>query len=247
MTHPAPLELSVVIPVYNEEGSLRELVAEVEPIVREITPEYEILLVNDGSTDGSADVLAELCAENGRVVVYRLDRNHGISCALHAGFMNARGRLIASLDADLQNDPADIPKLIDALEQGADLVCGWRRDRQDPLIKRISSKIANGWRMWKTGDPIHDVTCPLKAFRREVRHEYFPFNGMHRFIPTLVALAGYKVVEIPVNHRARLHGESKYGVWNRLFRGLRDLRAMRWMQQQRMTYRATRVGDGDSA
>jgi glycosyltransferase involved in cell wall biosynthesis len=245
-TSPEPVRLSVVVPVFNEEGSLRELAAELEPAVRAVAAgrTYEILYVDDGSSDGSAAILAELARANPRVAVWRLDRNHGLSSALHAGFNRARGELIATLDADLQNDPADLAKLVQAIEGGADMACGWRRDRHDPFVKRASSKIANWWRNRKTGSSIHDVTCPLKVFRREVREVFYPFHGLHRFLPTLAAMAGHKVVEIPVNHRARRHGTSKYGVWNRVFRGMRDVRAIRWMQDRRMTYRAAPVPPG---
>jgi glycosyltransferase involved in cell wall biosynthesis len=235
------VELSIVVPVFNEEGSLRELLAEIEPVVRAIAADHEIVFVDDGSRDGSPAVLDELRRANPRVVVWRLDRNHGLSSALHCGFNRARGRVIGTLDADLQNDPADLPRLWDAIAKGADMACGWRQKRQDPFVKRVSSKVANAFRSRRTGDGIHDVTCPLKMFRREVASVFFPFTGLHRFLPTLAKAAGYKVIEIPVNHRARKHGESKYGVRNRLFRGLRDLRAVKWMLDQRMTYEATRV------
>ena len=235
------VELSVVLPVFNEEGSLRPLHAELSPIAASISPDYEIVYVNDGSRDGSAAVLAEIAASDPRVVVFALDRNHGLSSALHAGFNRARGRLIASLDSDLQNDPADLPRLVAELRAGADMACGWRTERDDPWIKRVSSRIANGWRMSRTGSQIHDVTCPLKAFRREVVRVFHPFDGMHRFLPTLAETAGFRVVEIPVGHRPREHGVSKYGVWNRLFRGLSDLRAVKWMMKRTMTYSCARV------
>ena len=237
------VELSVVVPVFNEEGSLAALLAEIEPVVRSITPDHEIVFVDDGSRDGSAAILDAMARENPRVVVWRLDRNHGVSAALHCGFNRARGRVIAALDADLQNDPADIPKLYAAVNGGVDMACGWRQVRQDPFVKRASSRIANAFRSGCTGDGIHDVTCPLKVFRREVVSVFHPFMGLHRFLPTLAQASGFKVVEIPVSHRARLHGESKYGVWNRLLRALRDLGAVKWMLARRMTYVATRVGD----
>ena len=242
------VELSVVVPVYDEEGSLAQLLAEIEPVARSITERYEILFVDDGSRDGSAEILDAMQRANPRVAVWRLDRNHGLSSALHCGFHRARGRVIATLDADLQNDPADIPKLYAAVATGADMACGWRRVRQDPFVKRVSSRIANAFRSSRTGDGIHDVTCPLKVFRAQVREVFYPFTGLHRFLPTLAQAAGFKVVEVPVGHRARLHGASKYGVWNRLFRGLRDLRAVKWMLERRMTYRAERAGGrGDAA
>jgi glycosyltransferase involved in cell wall biosynthesis len=236
------IELSVVVPVFDEEGSLAALLAEIEPVARSITPDHEILFVDDGSKDGSAAILDAMARANPRVVVWRLDRNHGLSSALHCGFTRARGRVIATLDADLQNDPADIPQLYAAVRDGVDMACGWRQVRQDPFVKRASSRIANAFRSGRTGDGIHDVTCPLKVFRREVVQVFHPFTGLHRFLPTLAQAYGFRVTEIPVSHRARLHGESKYGVWNRLFRGLADLRAVKWMLERRMTYKATRVG-----
>lgn len=239
------VEFSVVVPVYNEAGSLRELVAELEPVAASIADGYELLFVDDGSTDGSAAILDELAAGNEHVSVWRLDRNHGLSSALHAGFNRARGAIIGSLDADLQNDPADLPKLVDAIRKGqTDMACGWRKERDDPWIKRVSSKVANAWRNYRTGSRINDVTCPLKAFRREVVRVFHPFDGMHRFLPTLAEMAGFKVLEIPVGHRPRKHGSSKYGVWNRVFRGMSDLRTVRWMQKRLLTYEATQVGGG---
>lgn len=242
-TRQSATRLSVVVPVFDEEGSLRELVAELVPVVSALVPDgaWEFVFVDDGSRDGSARVLGELAAGNERIRVFRLDRNHGLSSALHAGFLRARGDLIATLDADLQNDPADLPRLVQAIRDGADMACGWRRDRRDPFVKRASSRIANAWRNWRTGSAIHDVTCPLKVFRREVREVFYPFHGLHRFLPTLAEMAGHRVVEIPVGHRSRKHGASKYGVWNRVFRGIRDVRAVRWMRDRRMTYRATDV------
>lgn len=240
-------DLSVVIPVYDEEGSLPGLQEAVDAAARALTPHYEIVYVDDGSRDGSPAILDRFAATLPQVRVIRLDRNHGLSSALHAGFNAARGRLIGTLDADLQNDPGDLAKLHDAIEAGADMACGWRRDRDDPFVKRVSSKIANGWRNWRTGASIHDVTCPLKLFRREVRATFYPFNGLHRFLPMLAAMAGHTVVEIPVTHRKRAHGTSKYGVWNRVFKGLRDLRAIRWMQATHMTYRAREVGGEEHA
>jgi glycosyltransferase involved in cell wall biosynthesis len=237
------VDLSIVVPVYNEEGSLRELFAEIAPVATAITSSCEFVFVDDGSTDGSARVLDELRRADARVSVWRLARNCGLSSALHCGFTRARGRVVATLDADLQNDPADIPKLFAAVAAGADMACGWRTVRSDPFVKRASSKIANAFRSGRTGDGIHDVTCPLKVFRREAVAVFLPFNGLHRFLPTLAIAAGLKVVEIPVGHRPRRHGASKYGVWNRLFRGLADLRAVRWMIDRRMTYVATRVED----
>ncbi len=237
------IELSIVVPVFNEEGSLRALLSEIAPVARSITPDYEVLFVDDGSTDGSARVLDELRRGDARVAVWRFERNFGLSSALHCGFSRARGRVIATIDADLQMDPADLPKLHAAVRDGADMACGWRQVRRDPFVKRASSTIANAFRRGRTGDGIHDATCPLKVLRRGTASALLPFDGLHRFLPTLAVAAGLTVVEVPVSHRPRLHGRSKFGVWNRLFRGLSDLRAVTWMIDRRMTYQATRVGD----
>jgi dolichol-phosphate mannosyltransferase len=233
-------EISVVLPVYNEEGNLRRLLDELLPAVRGLGLPFEIVFVDDGSRDRTPAVLAELAAEHPEVAVWRLDRNHGLSSALDAGFRSARGGVIVTLDADLQVDPADIPRL-HALLGEHDMVCGWRRDRRDPFVKRASSRIANAWRNLRTGERMHDITCPLKVFRAAIVPHLPPFDGMHRFYPTLARLAGFRVIEVPVAHRERASGASKYGVWNRLWKGLSDLRTVRWMQRNRLTYRKERV------
>ncbi len=228
-------EVSLVVPVYNEEDVLPRFREEPLTILRELGRTFEIVFVNDGSRDRSAEILTELKSEIPEVRVIHLDRNHGLTSALDAGFRQARGDLIVSIDADLQNDPADIPKLLEELED-CDMVCGWRRDRQDPFIKKLSSKIGNGWRNWRMGDDIHDTCSPLKAFRREFITHLPPFDGMHRWLPALAKMSGLRVKEIPVRHHRRDTGKSKYGVWNRLFKGLADLRAVKWMRKNRLTY-----------
>jgi len=241
MADPAlPPEVSVVLPVFNEEGNLRPLLDELLPAVRGLGRPFEILFVDDGSRDRTPGVLAELAAEHPEVAVWRLDRNHGLSSALDAGFRSARGEVIVTLDADRQVDPGDIPRLY-ALLGEHDMVCGWRRDRRDPLVKRVSSRIANGWRNLRTGEAVHDTCCPLKVFRAAIVPHLPPFDGMHRFYPTLARMAGFRVIEVPVAHRERASGSSKYGVWNRLWKGLSDLRTVRWMQRNRLTYRKERV------
>jgi dolichol-phosphate mannosyltransferase len=233
-------ELSCVLPVFNEEGNLEALLGEVLPVLRGLGRSFEIVFVDDGSRDRSPEILRDLARRHPEIVVYRLDRNHGLSSALDAGFRAARGAVIATLDADLQNDPADIPALLARLAE-ADMVCGWRRDRHDPVVKKLSSRIANGWRNLRTGENVHDITCPLKVFRREIVPHLPAYNGMHRFYPTLARLAGFRVIEVPVRHRPRRSGTSKYGIWNRLWKGMSDLRTVRWMQRNRLTYRKERV------
>ncbi len=240
-SEPAAPRVSVVLPVFNEEGNLPRLMEELLPVVRSLGQPFEIVFVDDGSSDGSPGVLRRLAAAHPEVVVFRLDRNHGLSSALDAGFRSARGEVIVTLDADLQNDPADIPRLYGMLGE-RDMVCGWRRERSDPFVKRASSRIANWWRNRRTGESVHDITCPLKVLRAAIVPHLPPYNGMHRFYPTLARMAGFRVVEVPVAHRPRAAGTSKYGVWNRLWKGLEDLRAIRWMQRNRLTYRKERVG-----
>lgn len=236
----AQLPYSCVVPVYNEEGSLPLIRAELLPVLRDLDGDFELLIVDDGSTDRSPEILREFLAEIPECVVYRLDRNWGLTSALDAGFRLARGEVIISLDADLQNDPKDIPLLIGKLDE-ADLVIGWRADRKDKFVKRISSRIANGVRNWMTDEVVHDSTCPLKVFRREVYARIKMFDGLHRFFPTLVKLEGFRIAEVKVGHRPRREGVSKYGVWNRVFKGLRDLRTVRWMKKNTLRYRSERI------
>ncbi len=192
---------------------------------------YELLFVDDGSTDGTPDVLRDLIRREPRVRVLRIAANSGLSAALAAGFRYARGRIVATLDADLQNDPADIPRLLAALE-GYDVVCGVRRERHDSWLRRISSRIANSIRNRVTRENISDVGCTLRVYRREALEGLPMFSGMHRFLPTLLKLNGARVIELPVRHRPRLHGEAKYNVRNRAWRALVDLLAVRWMQRR---------------
>ena len=236
----AKLTYSCVVPVYNEEGSLPLIRAELLPVLRDLDGDFELLIVDDGSTDRSPEILREFVREIPECVVYRLDRNWGLSSALDAGFRLARGEIIISLDADLQNDPRDIPLLLGKLTQ-ADLVIGWRADRQDRFVKRISSKIANGVRNLLTREVVHDSTCPLKVFKREVYSRFKMFDGLHRFFPTLVKLEGFAITEVKVAHRPRRAGVSKYGVFNRVFKGLRDLKTVRWMKKNTLRYTSERV------
>lgn len=232
------VELSVVFPVYDEEGSLRALLAEVEPIVRGITEDYEIVFVDDGSKDGSSAILDEMRRTNPRVVVWRLDRNHGISSALHCGFTRARGRVIATLDADLQNDPADIAAMFELMRTTkADMVQGDRSHaRKDNAIRKITSVIGRVFRRNLLGDTIRDTGCSLRLMKREIAVQLpLQFRGMHRFIPVTARHMGYTVVEMRVNHRPRTAGETKYGmgIVQRAIPGLIDLFAVRYMRSRR--------------
>ncbi len=225
-------ELSLVIPLFNEEENLPALAAEIERALAPLGIAYEVLYVDDGSTDGSLAVLRTLAAADPRTRVLRHHRNSGQTAGLATGFDHARGDRIVTLDADLQNDPADIPRLLAEIERGFDAVSGVRVDRRDSWTRRVSSRLANAVRNWATDEEITDVGCSLKAYRREVLDHLPLFTGMHRFLPTLVRWNGARVAEIPVRHRPRLHGVAKYGIGNRLFRALADLMAVRWMRRR---------------
>jgi dolichol-phosphate mannosyltransferase len=236
-------DLSVVFPVYNEEENVPILLAEIAGALAGGGWAYEIVAVDDGSSDRSLAVLRESRATYPTLRVLALDRNTGQTAALDAGWRAARGRLVVSLDADLQNDPADIPAMVRKLEEsGSDMVIGVRVNRRDTVARRIQSKIGNSVRNWITGDRITDTGCSLKLVRREAIDRVHLFTGMHRFLPTLVRMEGYRVVEMPVNHRPRQFGVSKYGAMNRAFRGLADCLAVRWMGKRNLRYRAREEG-----
>jgi dolichol-phosphate mannosyltransferase len=226
-------EISVVIPVYNEEESLPFLAAEIQGPMRSLGRPYEVIYVDDGSTDGSAAVLLRLAREDPAVRIIRQRRNAGQSAALDAGFRSARGGIVVTLDADLQNDPADIPRLLERMD-GHDVVSGVRARRQDSWVRKASSRVANRVRNRVTRDDVTDVGCTLRACRAEILRRVPMFDGMHRFLPTLLKMEGARATEIPVNHRPRLHGQPKYNISNRLWRALGDLFAVRWMQKRRI-------------
>ena len=229
--------LSLVIPVHEEQESLEPLHRELDAALAAIPGGVEILLVDDGSRDGSLERMRLLAAKDRRIRVLALDAHHGQSAAFEAGFQAARGELIATLDADLQNDPADLPRLVEQLAR-ADVVNGVRADRQDGWLRRLSSRIANGFRNRMTGESVSDVGCSLRVMRASYAKRVKMFRGMHRFLPTLLRLEGARVIERPVAHRPRRYGQSKYGVANRLFVGLVDVFAVRWMQRRHEPWQA---------
>jgi glycosyltransferase involved in cell wall biosynthesis len=233
--------LSVVIPIKDERDNLSPLTEQLLKVLGTLpagtTASFEIVYVDDGSTDGSGALLDSLAAQHSQVKVLHFDRNYGQTSAFDAGFRSAAGDLIATMDGDLQFDPADILTLLPLATQ-YDLVCGWRKDRHDNIVRKISSRLANFIRSSVTGDRVHDTGCSLKVFRRAVIDRVALFEGMHRFFPALALMHGFTVTEIPVRHYPRAHGISKYGVGNRLFKGLYDLIAVRWMQARCLRYRA---------
>jgi len=231
-------DLSVVFPVFNEEENIPILLDEIAGALRGTPWPYEMVAVDDGSVDRSLQVLRDSRRKHPNLRVLTFEKNSGQTAALDAGWRAARGRWIVSLDADLQNDPADIPKMMSRLEEsGADMVIGVRVNRQDTWARKIQSRIGNGVRNWITRDRITDTGCSLKLVRREAVERVRLFTGMHRFLPTLVRMQGYKVVEMPVNHRSRRFGVSKYGAMNRAMRGLADCFAVRWMGKRMLNYK----------
>ena len=231
-------ELSIVIPCHNEEGNLPPLAEAIDQVLTPLAVAYEVIFTDDRSQDGTWQVLKRLAAANPRVVGQRMRHNRGQSAASWAGMQIARGRFIVTMDADLQNDPADLPKFIEALNR-ADCVCGSRvasRGEGDNIIRIISSRIANRVRNWLSDEQISDAGCGYRAFRRDCIGNLKFFNGMHRFLPTLFKMEGYGVIEIPIATNPRIHGSTHYGVWNRLFASFYDLLAVRWMKSRMIRY-----------
>jgi glycosyltransferase involved in cell wall biosynthesis len=223
--------VSVVVPLFNEEENVPILQAELMGALSGL--DYEIIFVDDGSIDRTV----ERIAFKPEIRLVQFERNAGQSAAMYAGLQSARGATAVLIDGDLQNDPADIPKLLAEIERGADLVCGYRAQRKDTFVKRVTSRIANFVRSRFTKDGVRDTGCTLKAMRRECISALLPFKGMHRFIPALVKGAGFRLVEIPVNHRPRKFGQSKYGLGNRALRATTDMFGVRWLLSRRLDYK----------
>ena len=232
--------VSVVTPVLDERDNLAPLIEEIAATLGGL--DYEVVAVDDGSTDGSWDELLRLRNEHEALRVVALDRHAGQSAALLAGFEQARGEIVVTLDADGQNDPAEVPMLVGLLRQNPDwtAVAGYRTSRADSRWKHLQSRIANAVRNWLTGDSVRDTGCSLKAMRSDILRELPRFAGMHRFLPTLIRMQGGVVVEVPVTHRQRISGRSKYGMWNRVFGALRDAFGVRWLSRRRLAFKVRR-------
>src|SRR5216683_2030983 len=220
--------LSIVIPVFNEAANVAELHQQLTASLEPMGRPYEILIVDDGSTDGTLPRLVEIEGRDRRVRVLRLRRNFGQTAAFSAGFDHARGEIVVTSDGDLQNDPADIPRLVAKLDEGYDMVCGWRQERRDPVSKKIPSWFANRIISVATGVHLHDYGCSLKAMRSEVVKGLRLYGEMHRFIPAVASWMGVTVAEVPVNHRPRTRGRSKYGL-GRTLRVLLDLFTVKFL------------------
>ncbi len=227
--------LSVVIPVFNEGWNVRPLVEELGPVLERLAVAFEIIFVDDGSTDNTGETLREIAREGAYVRVVSLSRNCGQTAAFDAGFKAARGDIVVTMDGDLQNDPNDIPKLLEKIGR-FDLVCGWRWNRKDKLLKRISSRIANRVRRKTCGDRFKDIGCSLKAYRKECLDKIKLYDGLHRFFPILFEMEGFKVAEVKVNHRPRRRGKSKYNIRNRVVKAYRAMKCVAWLKENRLNY-----------
>jgi glycosyltransferase involved in cell wall biosynthesis len=224
-------DVSVVVPLYNEEENVAILQRELTDALNGL--DYEIIFVDDGSRDETVSRIVP----DPRIRVLRFEQNAGQSAAIFAGLHTVRSDVAVLIDGDLQNDPADIRRLLAEITNGADLVCGYRAQRKDTAVKRITSRVANFVRSRFTRDGVRDTGCTLKAIRRDCIAALVPFKGMHRFIPALVKGAGYRLVEIPVNHRPRRFGQSKYGLGNRAVRATIDMFGVRWLLSRRLNYK----------
>ena len=236
--------ISVIAPVYNERENVSRFISRVEQTLKKRFDSYEIIMIDDGSTDGSSEILDREASVNGHVKVYHFTENNGQTAALSAGFKICSGDLVVTMDSDLQTDPEDIYHLMGYIDD-YDMINGKRETREDGLKRKISSLVGNGMRNFITGDNIQDTGCPLKLFKKEVVKSYVLFEGMHRFLPTLAKMNGFRVIEIPVRHYDRKFGKSKYGVFNRAFKGLKDAFAVRWMKKRMLHYKIEEGEDED--
>jgi len=230
------MDYSVVVPIYDERDNLEILLKSLTEVMDSLGKKYEIICVNDGSTDGSGELLRDLKRKYEQLRIVEFERNYGLTAALDAGFSMAKGDVVITLDADMQNAPEDIPRLLGEIGR-YDIVCGVRSRRHDPWLRIVSSRIANYIRNKVTKENITDVGCTLRAYRREFLLRLKLFDGMHRFLPTLLKMEGAKMVEVEVSHHPRLYGKTKYGIWNRVFKSFIDLLAMAWMQKRKLNYR----------
>jgi dolichol-phosphate mannosyltransferase len=233
-------DISLVIPVYNEEDNIKPLIVELREVLAALGRSYEIIFVDDGSRDRSFEILQETASQDPLIRIIRFKKNAGQTAAFDAGFKDAQGDIVVTMDADLQNDPHDIPRLVEKIGE-FDIVCGWRHERKDPWIKIVSSKIANFVRNKLSQEEIVDTGCSLKAYKRECLHQLKLFNGMHRFFPTLAKMEGCTVTQVKVNHRPRRFGTTKYTISNRMARAFADLLAVRWMKKRHLDYKIEEI------
>jgi glycosyltransferase involved in cell wall biosynthesis len=238
--------LSLVIPAYNEQENVDALLRRVGDALASTGRPFEVVIIDDGSTDSTPQLLRDAMTRLPWLRVLRLRKNSGQSAAFDAGFRAARGEVIATIDADLQNDPEEIPRLLPMLD-GCDMITGWRRDRQDTKFRKVQTKIANRIRNWISQETINDSASSLKLYKRHCLEGMQLFTGAHRFFPTLVKMRGYTVREEPVKHSHRFAGTAKYGFRNRALRAFVDLLAVRWMKTRYIRYQADEVRPGGGA
>ncbi|MFP3254704.1 MAG: glycosyltransferase family 2 protein, partial [Hydrogenobaculum sp.] len=225
------MKISIVIPIYNEEESVGTLYEKIVNTMNKLPYDYEIIAVDDGSTDNTLNKLKEIASKDKRLKVISFKRNYGQTAAMFAGFQHASGDVVITMDADLQNDPADIPILIEKINEGYDVVSGWRKDRKDPFFSRtLPSKIANYIISNATGVYLHDYGCSLKAYKKDIAKNFRLYGDMHRFLPALAKGLGAKITEVPVSHHPRLYGKSKYGI-GRTIRVILDIFLVKFLNE----------------
>ncbi len=237
------VELSIIAPAFNEVENVTPLVERIRDVFVPLGIVFECIIVDDASTDGTREKLLELASQYRWLRVISLKTNSGQTAAMDAGFRHARGRVWGTVDADMQNDPGEIPRLMAMLSPEVDMVNGWRQKRSDNVLRLIQTKIANGIRNRLSGEDIKDSACSLKVYKRECLAGLTLYKGMHRFFPTLVKMRGFKVIEVPVSHHPRAHGVTKYKFGSRVIRAFVDLLAVRWMKKRRLTYVAADLTD----
>lgn len=226
---------SLVVPLKNEAENIADLVAEIEPVMAQLQQAWELICIDDGSTDHTLSLLEQLAQEKPFLRILVFKQNYGQSSAFDAGFREAKGEWVITLDGDRQNDPADIPRLLSYCATH-DLICGRRMKRRDPWHKRIASRLANSVRGWLCQDKVHDTGCSLKVYRRTCLDRIKMYHGMHRFLPALFMNEGFRLIEVPVNHRERVRGVTKYNLFNRSFNTIADMLAVRWMRHRQLRY-----------
>lgn len=235
------LQLSVIAPAYNEVDNVQPLVERIGQVFGPLNLRFEAIIVDDASTDGTREKLLELAGQYPWLRVVTLAKNSGQTAAMDAGFRAARGEVWGTVDADMQNDPGEIPRLMAMLGPDVDMVNGWRKKRSDNALRLIQTKIANGIRNWISEESIQDSACSLKVYKRQCLEGLTLYKGMHRFFPTLVKMRGYQVIEVPVSHNPRLHGVTKYKFGSRVIRAFIDLLAVRWMKKRQLRYSASEI------
>lgn len=235
--------ISIICPFYNEKECLQELYTRLLKATQSLQDPWEMIFVNDGSTDEGHDFLKRLIKGEESVCLVELDRNYGLTTAMYAGLQTAKGEILVTLDADLQNPPEEIPRLVSLL-QDFDMVTGVRRERRDNWLRKMSSRLANAIRKFVLGDTIQDIGCSLRVFKRPALQAFHPYQGMHRFFAAVAQAQGFKILQVPVDHHKRLYGQAKYGLRNRLAGPLWDLIAVKWLMTKKIDYRLRSLNYG---